>query len=135
MDVRNCKGCGRLYNYIGGTPLCPNCLKKLDEKFDQVKEYIYEHPKAGIQEVTEENDVTPMQIRKWIKEERLAFADDSPIGIDCEGCGVTIKTGRFCKKCKDKMANHLGNLYPEEKVEVEIKKDQKEKAKMRFLDY
>ena len=25
MDVRNCKGCGRLFNYYGGVPLCKAC--------------------------------------------------------------------------------------------------------------
>lgn len=31
MDVRNCRGCGRLYNYIGGSyrNLCPDCVRKL----------------------------------------------------------------------------------------------------------
>lgn len=134
MDVRNCKDCGKLFNYIGGAPLCQTCLRKLDDKFDQVKEYIYDHPRAGVQEVAEEMDVTPGQIRKWIREERLAFADDSPIGIACECCGTIIKTGRFCKKCKDKMANNLGNLYQEKVKEPKIKKDFHDKAKMRFLD-
>ena len=44
MDVRNCRGCGRLYNYIGGSyrNLCPDCVRKLEEKFDIVKDYIEE---------------------------------------------------------------------------------------------
>lgn len=134
MDVRNCKDCGKLFNYIGGVPLCPTCVKKLDDKFVQVKEYIYDHPKAGVQEVSEENDVTPGQIRKWIREERLAFAEDSPIGLACESCGALIKTGRFCKQCKDKMANNLGNLYQEKVQEPQKRKDFHDRAKMRFLD-
>ena len=36
MDVRNCKECGRLFNYIGGQRLCPACKDKLEEKFAQV---------------------------------------------------------------------------------------------------
>ena len=45
MDVRNCRGCGRLYNYIGGSyrNLCPDCVRKLEEKFDIVKDYIEEN--------------------------------------------------------------------------------------------
>jgi flagellar operon protein (TIGR03826 family) len=134
MDVRNCKECGKLFNYIGGEPLCQTCLKKMDDKFAQVKEYIYDHPKADVQEVAEENDVTTGQIRKWIREERLAFADDSPIGLACEKCGEMIKTGRFCKKCKDKMANNLGSLYQERVQAPPVKKDYHDRAKMRFLD-
>ena len=42
MEVRNCKGCGRLYNYIGGSykNLCPNCIGDMEEKFQEVKKYI-----------------------------------------------------------------------------------------------
>ena len=29
MEVKNCKDCGRLFNYMGGAPLCDGCRKKL----------------------------------------------------------------------------------------------------------
>lgn len=136
MDVRNCKSCGKLYNYISGQPpLCNACLKLLEEKFAVVKEYIYNHPGAGMQEVAEENEVSTMQIQKWIREERLAFSEDSVVGIECENCGTMIKTGRFCKACKDKLVNNLGSLYKEEEPQtkkVSLKDNQN--PKMRFLD-
>lgn len=113
MDVRNCRSCGKLFNYVSGPPICPACQKVLDEKFDQVKEYIYDHPGASVQEVSEENDVSIAQIQKWVREERLSFAEDSLVGIACEGCGISIKTGRFCKACKEKLANQLENIYRE----------------------
>lgn len=132
MDVRNCKSCGRLFNYIGGPSLCPACMKALDDKFDQVKEYIYNHPKAGVQEVAESNDVTTMQIHKWIREERLSFTEDSMVSLECEMCGAAIRTGRFCKNCKDKLSSHFGSLY--EQIPEEKKREFKEEStKMRFL--
>lgn len=133
MDVRNCRDCGKIFNYVSGPPLCPACLKELDKKFEKVKEYIYDHPGAGVQEVSDENDVTVAQIKIWIRQERLTFADDSPIGIDCEICGATIKTGRYCNACKNKMVNNLGDVYKQPKPEPR-KKDPKENPKMRFLD-
>ena len=36
MDVRNCRNCGRMFNYMGGAPLCNMCQKKLEEKFQEV---------------------------------------------------------------------------------------------------
>ncbi|SHO49476.1 flagellar protein [Anaerocolumna xylanovorans] len=131
MDVRNCKNCGKLFNYIGGQPLCPTCMKALDDKFDQVKEYIYDHPRAGVQEVAEENDVTTMQIHKWIRDERLSFTEDSMVSLECEMCGASIRTGRFCKSCKDKLSSHFGSLY--EQIPEEKKREFKEESKMRFL--
>lgn len=133
MDVRNCKTCGKLFNYMGGMPICPVCAKKLDEKFSVVKQYIYDNPGAGMQEVSEENEVSIAQIKKWVREERLCFSDDSPIGLECEGCGIMIKTGRFCPQCKDKMINHLGNIYKEPDAHIQRSK-KPDGARMRFLD-
>ncbi|MDF2541232.1 MAG: hypothetical protein K0S47_950 [Herbinix sp.] len=134
MDVRNCRSCGKLYNYLSGPPLCPNCIKALDQKFEAVKEYVYDHPGAGMQEVSEEMEVSIPQIKQWIRDERLAFAEDSMIGLDCEGCGVTIKTGRLCKSCKEKLAKGLGDLYQKEAPPQKQKDPQKENPKMRYLD-
>ncbi|MGB4657662.1 MAG: flagellar protein [Mobilitalea sp.] len=133
MEVKNCKGCGRLFNYLSGPPLCPSCVASLDTKFEAVKEYVYDHPRVGISEVSEEMDVTVNQIKQWIREERLAFSEDSMIGLECESCGATIKTGRLCKSCKDNLAKGFSDVYHEAKP-APPKKDARDSAKMRFLD-
>lgn len=138
MEVRNCRGCGKLYNYIGGTyrNLCPNCIEKIEEKYLEVKEYIQDHHNATMTEVAEECDVSTRQIEQWIRDERLVIADDSPIGITCERCGASIKSGRFCERCKNKMANNFGSMYGESNAAVEHmeKRLSSADAKMRFLD-
>lgn len=130
MDTRNCKMCGKLFNYVN-SPICPACTKEMDKKFEDVKAYIYDHPGAGIKEVSEENEVSQSMIKRWIKEERLSFAEDSQVTFSCEKCGAPIRTGRFCVKCKGKMQNELGGLYHKEPVKQEKKRDTN--AKMRFL--
>lgn len=132
MDVRNCRGCGKLFNYIGGEQLCPTCLKDLDVKFETVKQYIYDNPSASIQQISEENEVSIAQLKRWIREERLSFSEKSMIGLNCENCGTMIRTGRFCQACKDKLANTLGSVY---RTEPEIRsKDPRANPKMRFLN-
>ena len=79
MDVRNCRGCGRLFNYLSGPSLCPNCIKDLDDKFQQVKAYIYDHKNASIQEVADDNEVSVQQLRQWVREEKLEFSEASPV--------------------------------------------------------
>lgn len=133
MEVRNCKDCGRLFNYIGGPRMCPECREKLEEKFAQVKEYIRENKEAPIAMIAEENDVSVQQIHQWVREERLIFTEDSTVGIECENCGKTIRTGRFCDECKNKVAHGLESLYHKDEPHVS-KKDAREKARMRFLD-
>ena len=134
MNVRNCKSCGRLFNYVTGVPLCMSCRDEREQKFQEVKKYIEEHKHAGIQEVSQECEVEVKQIQQWIREERLSFADDSPIGINCEKCGTMIKTGRFCEKCKREVMNDLGSVRRIQPQQAPVRKSTKEDPRMRFLD-
>ncbi len=134
MNVRNCKSCGRLFNYVTGVPLCMSCRDEREQKFQDVKKYIEEHKHAGMQEVSEECEVEVKQIQQWIREERLSFADDSPIGINCEKCGTMIKTGRFCEKCKREMMNDLGSVRRIQPQQAPVRKSTKDDPRMRFLD-
>ena len=122
-----------MFNYIGGQVLCPECIKDLDVKFDEVRDYVYDHTRAPIQQVAEENDVSIAQIKRWIREERLAFSDDAQVGLECEGCGKMVKTGRFCETCKAKYINDFSAyIRPKEEPEKRIVKGQG--PQMRFLD-
>lgn len=111
MDVRNCRNCGRLFNYLSGPNICPVCKEEADKKFNDVKEYVRNNPMSSISEVAENNDVSAQQIKQWIREERLQFADDSPIGIECERCGAIIKSGKYCDSCKNNMASSLTEAF------------------------
>ncbi len=136
MEVRNCRKCGRIFNYISGMPICPICKEENEKKFHEVKEYIRENHKATIPQICEDCGVDRNQVYHWIREERLVFADDSPVGINCEKCGASIKTGRFCEKCKADMANHLQESIAKPKPLQEARKKQvSSKEKMRFLDH
>ena len=134
MEVRTCKSCGRMFNGVGRSPLCPSCAEKLEEKFQQVKEYVWEHRTATMQDISDNNDVSVKQIRQWVREERLSFADDSPVGLECEKCGATIKTGRFCENCKNKLNSDLSSVMRKPETPKEKKKDPRDnKNRMRYL--
>jgi transposase-like protein len=113
--------------------MCPACRDEVEKKFQVVKEYIRENPRASIQEISEENGVTTNQIRQWIREERLQFSDDSPVGIECENCGATIRTGRFCDNCKNNMANSLSKSIEKPQAPEPPKAKPDHKNEMRFL--
>lgn len=132
MDVKNCRDCGRLFNYIGGVRLCGNCKQKLDQKFVEVKEYIRENKGATIPMVSEACEVDPKQITQWVREERLCFSEDSGVLINCEQCGAPIHTGRFCNKCKSEITRNLTSAYAQAPNQRE--KVARDGAKMRYLD-
>lgn len=134
MDVRTCRNCGKLYNYLGAnTPFCPMCMKRLEEKFEECKKYIKDNPGANIQEVSDNTECSVKIIKQWVREERLSFAEGTVGGIECESCGTSILTGRFCNACKGKMQQTLQNAYKPKTPEApQVQK--KESARMRFLD-
>lgn len=133
MEVRSCRGCGKLYNYLGpATPACPSCMQAMEERFQVCKEYIRSNPGANIQKVSEATETPAKMIKQWVREERLIFTEGSGVGIECESCGASILTGRFCSNCKGRMTQTLMNSVKKEApVKVEKKK---ESDKMRFLD-
>ena len=94
MDVRNCKKCGKLFQY-SGEAICPACAKEMEQKFMSVKSYIYDNPTASVKQVAEENDVPIQQIKKWVRQERLSFSKDSGISIDCETVQDAVAKGHL----------------------------------------
>lgn len=133
MDVKNCRSCGKLFNYISGPYMCPACRDAIEEKFQAVKKYLYEHRGANIAEVSEQCEVESGQIRQWIREERLEFSEGA-IDLGCEKCGAPITSGRFCNKCKASMVNNLSNAYqPAPSAPVKPDNNGNSGPKMRFM--
>ena len=135
MDVKNCKRCRRLFNYIGGQPICPQCREELEKKFQEVKRYLFDHRNANISDVVENCEVDEGQIRQWVREERLEFSAGIDIGMSCENCGAPITSGRFCDKCKATMINDLKSAGRRpEPEEPKVAKTESGGNKMRFLN-
>ena len=136
MNVRNCRKCKRIFNYTVGPVICQQCKAAMEDEFQKVKKYVYENPGSDIRMVSEACEVDPGQIRQWVREERLCFSDDSPVGIGCERCGTQIKSGRFCEKCKVEMTTELKSAMPNKGVAVAAPVHKSSTSnKMRFLDF
>lgn len=135
MNIKNCRSCGRIFNYVAGAVICPSCREGQEAKFQEVKEYVREHKGAGIAEVAEACEVEPAQIRQWLREERLEVTEDSAVFLNCEFCGAPIRCGRFCEKCKGSMKKDLQSVMPKQQViqQPQRKKPEDANARMRFL--
>lgn len=136
MNVRNCRSCGRIFNYVTGTIICPGCRDQLEAKFQEVKEYVSTHRGAGIAEVAEACDVEAAQIRQWLRDERLEVTEDSAIFLTCEGCGNPIRSGRYCDDCNNAMKRGFREIVRANRTEttqVKPTNDKEKNAKMRFL--
>jgi len=139
MDLNNvirCKRCRRIFSYLGyGPKFCPDCVKKDEEDFQKVKEYLRDNPGMTLTRTSEDCDVKIEVIREWLREERLEYSSAEDIGLTCESCGKPITSGRFCNECKTtraKAANELSYSFAPQKTSV--KKQEKTGDKMRFLN-
>ncbi|MCT4605027.1 MAG: MerR family transcriptional regulator [Marinisporobacter sp.] len=107
-EIRNCKECGRIFQYTGVSKICTRCQKKEDNDFNVVREYIYENQGATLTEVSEETGVDEDKILRFLREGRLEIVgEDSALILECERCGKGIRTGRFCDECAHELEKGL----------------------------
>lgn len=106
-DVRNCRRCGRVYNYIGGAPICPDCKNADEETFKKIKQYLYDYPGATLSQVAMDCDVTVEKIKMFLREGRLEITEGSNIVLECETCGRSIRTGRHCSECQNQVSSDI----------------------------
>lgn len=119
-DVRNCRKCGRIYNYIGGAPICPQCRESEEEDFKRVKNYLYENPGASITQVSTELEISIELIRRFLKDGRLEITnDDGNMILECENCGKSIKSGRYCPECERNLTAGLRSAANQMKTELD----------------
>ncbi|MFW5855838.1 MAG: TIGR03826 family flagellar region protein [Bacillota bacterium] len=134
MNLKNCPRCGKLFAKKGNEKLCPVCRKEEESDFEKVKEYLWDHPKASIDEVHEATGVERDTIIKFIKEDRLiAEGIEIDFDLECERCGKPIESGRYCESCQQELITGLNKEESDEKKE---KKDPetKESGKMYTVD-
>ena len=131
MEVRSCKHCRRLFNYISGPHLCPVCREEQEAKFSKVKSYLYENPGATANQVSEVCEVSHEQIKQWLREGRLELAKGSAITLECQNCGTQIQSGKMCSKCANDLHRTLQALLPG--TGTEKNQAQRDGTKMGYL--
>lgn len=129
MEVKVCSKCRRLFNYMYGPDICPDCLREepematVQEKkgkrllfdseksnttedkelFESVKDYIVTHPRATVMQIAEANETTPSKLLDWVRDGRLEFTDESKeFWFECVSCSRKIRSGRLCNRCMHK---------------------------------
>lgn len=131
MDVRNCPSCGKMFTYVGSR-ICSECIKGLDDKLKEVKDYLEENANAPLMQIATDVGVSTKQLQRWIKEERLQIVNRDGMDLLCEKCGRKIESGRFCKDCKETLQKNFAGVYaPKQPAAENRPKDAS--ARMRFV--
>jgi len=88
-----------------------DCKKQDEINFKRVKEYLYEHPGASLHEVSKELEISVQQIKMYLKEGRLEIVgENGNMFLECEKCGKSITTGRFCKECANEVTSDIKSV-------------------------
>ncbi|WP_130805940.1 MerR family transcriptional regulator [Senegalia massiliensis] len=116
MNIKNCKKCGKIYNYDGFN-ICYHCRRKEEEMFFTVREYIYSNTKADIREVSEATGVSTKKILEFLRQGKLEIKEGSNLILDCERCSKPIKTGRFCKECANEIEKELKGAFKKDNID------------------
>lgn len=124
MELINCKECGKLFS-SAGQKVCSDCRQSEEEKFELVKNYLWDNPNSTVKKVAEETGVEEDLIIKFMRDDRLA-AEGLLVDykLKCKHCGTEIKTGLFCNGCRSKMINDFNQGDVSENKEK--KKDSQE---------
>lgn len=99
-SMKNCVKCKKAF-LSADSILCDECIKEEKEMYEKVREHLKEHPGLSLLQLAKETEVSAKKISKYIKEGRLELAQAE---LECEKCGIKLKTGRFCENCIDSLA-------------------------------
>jgi len=98
MGATNCPKCGKIFTKVND-PICKECMKAEEEKFEEVRLFVKEHPDCSPQEVSDACDISIKRILYYVRQGKLDISQGIDGLITCSKCGRPIKSGRMCEKC------------------------------------
>lgn len=114
MTLKNCAKCGRMFSGESHQRFCSNCSENDEDQFKIVREYIYDNPDCTVKETAEATEVPEEKILKFLRQGKLTLKGDG-VGLDCERCGKSIPSGRFCDNCAREMEQGFKQAFGVEK--------------------
>lgn len=110
MAVKNCKRCGVIFN-DDNSQICSACKKDDEKDFQRVKEYLEENPRATLMEVSRNLKLSTDKVKRFVRDGRVETVgeNEGTSGIECEKCGVSINSGRYCSECQINLIKGIQN--------------------------
>jgi predicted amidophosphoribosyltransferase len=75
-------------------------------------------------------------IKRFLREGRLEIAnDEGNLVLECENCGRSIKTGRFCPDCERNLASGFKSAASQMKLDLDSRSTSERKSLgLRYLN-
>lgn len=125
LKIDYCPRCGKIFAK-GIKDICPACVKIVEEEYERCVAYLRENKGANIQELSEATDVSIKQITKFIREGRISLLDAPNLMYPCEVCGILIREGVMCDRCRNRLKTDLKNAEAMEKRRKELEQQMRE---------
>ncbi len=101
-SIKRCRNCGKLFNSYGEA-YCADCTEELEEIFEKVQDYVFDHENASVVEISKALDVDGKIILGFIRDGSLTLGE-GVYPFKCVRCGEPVSEGEYCDSCKGKLS-------------------------------
>lgn len=117
-EIRECPGCGKIFNFNGLRDVCASCFNEEEKKFEEVYRFMRrrENRAATMEQIEEQIGVEKDLIQKWVRKGRLQPALFPNLGYPCDRCGALTQTGKLCDRCKSEIESELNQIQAAEEL-------------------
>lgn len=132
--IRTCRRCKASIHENSLHEYCLDCMKKIDEVFDKIREYLREYPGATAYEMEQRLGISAHVINNFVRDGRLIEIPNEYLNIECLRCGCLLLSAhhKYCPLCEIAIQKEIElakqSLVPFEKKDDVI-------GKMRFKEY
>ena len=130
-----CKKCSGIVRYRGGgVYVCEDCGNEVLDDYGKVRQFLEKRGPSNILEISAGTGLDRSVVNKFLKEGRLEVSPYSTVELVCSRCGMPIRYGEYCSKCRPEVEeriarNHKRGVY--NTLQDGIMGDQ---SRMRFLN-
>lgn len=129
-----CEKCnGKLFHIGAGKYECEKCKTVIMDDFGKVKDYLDKNGPASAPIISENTGVSIETINIFLRQGRVEITENSNFFIECEKCGCSIRSGRFCIDCARELSKGLQKIMFNE-IGDKPKHKQEMQGEMHFLN-
>ncbi|MDR5658114.1 hypothetical protein RH915_01295 [Serpentinicella sp. ANB-PHB4] len=133
-SIRACRKCRKPIHEKSLHEYCESCYKKIEEVFEQIRDYLREFPGATSYEMEQRLGIPVHVINNFVKDGRLVEMPNEFLNIQCIKCNCLLLSAyhKYCPACEVKMIRELDDAK-EALTPKQI--NTKEKGKMHFKSF
>lgn len=134
INIKICRKCGGLIGENSLHNYCSNCIKKIEEVFDSIRNYLKEFPGATAYEIEQRIGIPVHVTNNFVRDGRLVEIPNAYLNVDCLRCGCLLLSAhhKYCPDCEIEIKKEI-ELAKQSLVTLE--RNEKMTGKMHYKTY